>query len=208
MDRPATDLLHTLRQISYMVSLPDITHYQKQAVASTAINTKYLILSATIPLPPQTEPLAILSQAFTLASLLYNHLTFRLLPSFPTPSKLHLRLVSMIHNLISSLSLSISPFLSPEAIDLLLWIVFICSSASGSHEQTQTEFEPDEGLMINAHDFVVLMRKFHPEIVGQSRMQVRQRLKSVVWRDGVCDGLHDGIWSVVESMRVRDAGTS
>jgi hypothetical protein len=209
LDRLATELLHTLRQISYIVSLPNITPYQKQAVASTAINTEYLILSATTPLPPQTQPLAILSQAFTLASLLYLHLTFRLLPSFPNPSKLHLRLVSKIHNLISSLSFS--QFSSPEAIDLLLWIVFICSSASGSgyprqqqtqtQTQTQTENELNEDIMINVQDFVVLMRKVHTEIVGQSKMQVRQRLKSVVWRDGVCDVLHDGIWSVVESMR-------
>jgi hypothetical protein len=199
LDRRATELLQSLRQISYMVSLPNITPYQKQAVASTAINTEYLILSATIPLPPQTQPLAILSQVFTLASLLYLHLTFRLLPSFPNPSKLHLRLVSKILNLISSLSLS--QFASPEAIDLILWIVVICSSASGSsyprHQQTQTGLEPDEGIMINAHDFVVLMRKVHPEIVGQKKTQVRQRLKSVVWREGVCDVLHDGIWAVV-----------
>jgi hypothetical protein len=30
---------------------------------------------------------------------------------------------------------------------------------------------------------------------------VRQRLRSVFCRDGVCDILHDRIWSVVESMR-------
>jgi hypothetical protein len=210
LDRLATELLQTLRQISYMVSLPNITPYQKQAVASTAINTEYLIFSATSSLTPQTQPLAILSEAFTLASLLYLHLTFRLLPSFPNPSKLHLRLVSEILNLISSLSLS--QFASPEAIDLLLWIVFICSSASGSgyprYEQTQTGIESDEGIMINAQDFVVLMRKVYPEIVGQSKTQVRQRLKSVVWRDGVCDVLHDGIWGIVESMRGRNAVNS
>jgi hypothetical protein len=62
--------------------------------------------------------------------------------------------------------------------------------------------------MINAQDFVVLMRKVYPEIVGQSKTQVRQRLKSVVWRDGVCDVLHDGIWGIVESMRGRNAVNS
>jgi hypothetical protein len=52
------------------------------------------------------------------------------------------------------------------------------------------------------------MRKVYPEIVGQSKTQVRQRLKSVVWRDGVCDVLHDGIWGIVESMRGRNAVNS
>ena len=60
----------------------------------------------------------------------------------------------------------------------------------------------EEEIGINARDFVVLMRKVHPEILGQSQTQVRARLRSVVWQDGVCDALHDGIWKVVESMRL------
>jgi hypothetical protein len=63
------------------------------------------------------------------------------------------------------------------------------------------EIDMEEKIGIQAQDFVVLMRRVHPEIVEQSKEQVRQRLRSVVWRDGVCDILHDRIWSVVESMR-------
>jgi Fungal specific transcription factor domain len=162
-----------------------------------------LILSATIPLAPQTSPHTIVSQAFTLAALLYLHLTFRLLPSFPNPSKLHLRLVSKILRLVSTLSPS--QFSSPESLDLFLWVVFICSAAFGSgylhHQPQQGKTEMEEEIGVQAQDFVVLMRRVHPEIVGQSKAQVRQRLRSIVWRDGVCDILHDGIWRVVESMR-------
>jgi len=61
---------------------------------------------------------------------------------------------------------------------------------------------PEEETGVNARDFVVLMRKVHPEILGQSKTQVRARLRSVVWREGVCDALHDGIWKVVENMRL------
>jgi hypothetical protein len=192
-----------------MVSLPNVTPYQKQAAASTATNTEYLILSSTIALTPQSSPQAILSQAFTLASLLYLHLTFRLLPPFPNPSKLHLRLVSKILCLVSSLSPS--QFSSPESLDLLLWVVFICSAASwcghpgrlhqNQQRKTDIGIEVEEEKVIQAQDFVILIRRVHPEIVGQSKAHLRQRLRSVVWRNGVCDVLHDGIWRVVESMR-------
>ncbi len=49
-------------------------------------------------------------------------------------------------------------------------------------------------------DFVILMRRIDASVVGQSKGEVRQRLKRVVWREGVCDVLHDGIWRVVEEM--------
>ena len=200
--------MHTLRQISYMVSLPNITPYQKHAATSTATNTEYKILSTTNPLMFAASPQAVLSQAFTLAALLYLHLTFRLLPSFPHPSRLHLRLVSKIMKLVSSILPAQYPTL--ESRDLLLWIVFVCSAASGSgyprpgkkKPDMETEIGPGEEIGINTRDFVVVMRNAHPEILGQSKTQVRARLRSVVWRDGVCDALHDGIWRVVESMRL------
>lgn len=185
-----------------MVSLPNITPYQKHAASSTATNTEYLILSTAKPLTLRTSPHAMLSQAFTLASLLYLHLTFRLLPSFPNPSKLHFRVVSKIRRLVSSLSPT--QFTSSASRDLLLWIVFVCSAASGSGFPRNVQIDSGtqgEEIGVQAQDFVVLMRRVHPEIVGQSKTQVRQRLRSVVWRDGICDVLHDGIWRVVESMR-------
>jgi len=37
--------------------------------------------------------------------------------------------------------------------------------------------------------------------VRQSKGEVRARLRRVVWKEGVCDTLHDGIWRVVEEMR-------
>ncbi|KAE9377230.1 hypothetical protein N431DRAFT_368979 [Stipitochalara longipes BDJ] len=209
LDDQASHLMHTLRQISYMVSLPTITPYQKHAATSTATNTEYLILSTTTPLIPGSSPQTILSQAFTLAALLYLHLTFRLLPSFPHPSRLHLRLIPQILALISSLPFA--QYSTSESRDLLLWIVFVCSAASGSgyprHRKKATDIETKmdmghgEEIGVNAQDFVVLMREVHPEILGQSKAQVRARLRSVVWREGVCDTLHDGIWMVVESMR-------
>jgi hypothetical protein len=142
-----------------------------------------------------------------LAALLYLHLTFRLLPSFPHPSKLHLRLVSEILSLVSSFPPA--EYSTPESRDLLLWVVFVCSAASGSgfprHRPEATEMETEMGKrdqhVINARDFVVLMREVHPEVLVQSKAQVRARLRSVVWREGICDSLHDEIWRVVESMR-------
>jgi hypothetical protein len=186
-----------------MVSLPNITPYQKHAAISTATNTEYLILSTATTLAPETTQQSILSQAFTLASLVYLHLTFRLLPSFPNPSKLHLRLASKILSLVSSLSPS--DFSSPEALDLLLWLMFICSAASSSvyppHQKIQSGSELERGTGFQVQDAVALVWKMHPQIVVQSKAQVRARLRSVVWREGVCDVLHDGIWGVVESIR-------
>lgn len=205
LDEPATQLLQILQQISYIVSLPNMTPYQKHATASTVTNTEYLILTATIPLTSELSPLSTLSQAFTLASLLYLHLTFRLLPSFPNPSKLHRRLVSTILSLISSLSLS--QFTTPESCDLLLWIVFVCSAASGSgyphhqDQQSKTGVELEGEIGVNAQDFVILMRRVDPEVVGQTQGELKRRLKRIAWREGVCDGLHDEIWKVVEEMR-------
>jgi Fungal specific transcription factor domain len=203
LDDQSLQLRHTLRQISYLVSLPNITPYQKHAATSIVTNTEYLILStATIP-NPETSPQAVLSQAFMLASLLYLHLAFRLIPSFPNPSKLHLRLVSKILSLVSSLSPS--DFSSTEALDLLLWFMFICSAASSSayprHSQVESESGLERGIGFQVQDTVALVWKMHPQVVVQSKSQVRARLRSVVWRDGVCDVLHDGIWKVVESMR-------
>jgi hypothetical protein len=203
LDDLAAQLLQTLRQISHIISLPNMTPYQKHSTASTVTNTEYLILSNTIPFTAYISPLSILSQAFTLASLLYLHLTFRLLPSFPNSSKLHHRLISTILSLLSSLSLN--QFTSPESQDLLLWVVFVCSAASGSgflqSQQRKTGVELKEGIRVNARDFVVLMRNVDPGIVRQSKGEVRARLRRVVWKEGVCDTLHDGIWRVVEEMR-------
>jgi len=203
LDYVASQLLQTLRRISHIVSLPNMIPYQKHAVVSTVTNTEYLILSTTIPLATQTSADSIVSQAFMLASLLYLHLTFRLLPSFPHPSKLHLRLVSIIFSLISSISQPEDA--SQELLDLLLWIVFICSAASGSgylqRQQGKTGIELEDEIRVPVQDLVLLMGKVDPKVVRQSKWEVTQRLKRVVWRHGICDVLHDGIFSIVEKMR-------
>ena len=51
------------------------------------------------------------------------------------------------------------------------------------------------------------MRRVDPCIVRQSKAQVRQRLRNVVWRDGVCDKLHDEIWRVVDGMGRKTYGS-
>lgn len=79
--------------------------------------------------------------------------------------------------------------------------MFVCSAASDSHQHRETRIEIEGELGIQVQDTVLLIRKVHPEIMRQSKMQVRARLRSVLWREGVCDVLHDGIWRVVESMR-------
>jgi hypothetical protein len=81
--------------------------------------------------------------------------------------------------------------------------MFICSAASGPvyppHQKVQSGSELERGTGFQVQDAVSLVWKMHPQIVVKS--QVRARLRSVVWREGVCDVLHDGIWGVVESIR-------
>lgn len=50
------------------------------------------------------------------------------------------------------------------------------------------------------------MRKIDPAVLGQSKGEVIERLKRVVWRVGVCDGLQDRNWRVVEGMGRRGRG--
>jgi hypothetical protein len=184
LDGETTELLQTLQYMSYVIDIPHNSFRDKKELSVALYQTEYHLLSTEHEreespeyLSTQTSPL---SQAFSIAAFLYLQLVIR---ELPTMSKVHHRLVSRLQRLLEDTMWD--EFRGLPYLDVLLWIVFIASTASSSLPMREY--------------FISIQTAIDPEIQYQTKDVLRERLKRIVWRNRVCDGLLNWIWNEMRS---------
>ena len=184
-DEESAKLLETLQYMSYAIDIPNISTRDKKEISVALYQTEYHLLSVEYEKASSQESLTSLpSEVFSIASCLYLQLVIR---ELPTMSKVHHRLLYRLQYLLEDTAWD--EFEGPHYLDVLLWIFFIASTASSSRPTREY--------------FLSLQGAIDPGIQFQTKDVLRERLKRMVWRDRVCDGLLNTIWNEMKTQPIQ-----
>jgi hypothetical protein len=166
--------------MSHAIDIPNLSLDDKKAICDALYATEYQILELEHSQVGGEKPL--LSQAFTIASLLYLHLVMR---EFPNLSKVHDRLLTRL--LILLRSISWDEIQGQEASrDVLLWTAFVAATASSTGHP--------------AKDYFFLVAS----AIEIDRSRARERFKRVAWRSKICEKLLGRVWNEMSLQTIED----
>jgi hypothetical protein len=160
-----------VQHISYSIDVSNLSLDDKKAICDALYATEYQILG--LEHTREGGEMSTLSQAFTIASLLYLHLVLR---EFPSLSKVHDRLLTRLLILLRSISWDEVEGLEASR-DVLVWTAFVAAAAS-------TPGHP-------AKEYFFLVAK----ATGSDKSIMIKRFKRVAWRSRICENLLERVWN-------------
>jgi hypothetical protein len=170
-DPETSDTFQFIYVISSSMDTPNLLLSSKKILSEALYTAEHRLLSLEQNSFSSSKPrnqISSLAHAFAVAALLYLQIVIR---EIPVTSKVHHRLVSKLHVFREEYNVEWVDYNGSAYENVLLWVMFVGTMASLGDERW-------DGFCL-----------------GTTKEDVREKLRSIAWRDRKCDPILDQIWS-------------